>query len=60
MLAWMLSGNPAGAFYQAMGGELVNERGTMIAGRSYREVAFGWPDIHPLAYPQAEAGQQRE
>lgn len=60
MVAWMLSGNPAGAFYRAMGGEQVNERGIMIGGRSYREIAFGWLDIHPLAYPQAEEGQQKD
>jgi ribosomal protein S18 acetylase RimI-like enzyme len=44
-LIWVLSGNPARFFYQAMGGSPVAERKEAFAGTLLDETAYGWPDL---------------
>ncbi len=46
---WALKGNPARYFYETEGGRLVAERPGAVAGRPVGEIAFGWPDIAPVA-----------
>ena len=42
---WAHSKNPARFFYEAMGGKLIAERVTAMAGAPVPEVAFGWPKL---------------
>ena len=42
---WVLSGNPARFFYEAMGGTRVAERKERFAGTLLDETAYGWPDL---------------
>jgi GNAT superfamily N-acetyltransferase len=44
MLIWVLTENPAGKFYEAMGGEKVYEQQIQIGGVQLDEVAYGWKD----------------
>jgi ribosomal protein S18 acetylase RimI-like enzyme len=56
MLLYVFSDNePARRFYEALGGELLNERTLEIAGKMIHEVAYGWRDITTLL-----AGEQEE
>jgi GNAT superfamily N-acetyltransferase len=48
MLVWVLKDNLFRAFYEALGGEQVGEQDITIGNQTLREVAYGWPDIHPL------------
>jgi len=48
MLVWVLAENPSRAFYDALGGIVVNSKMIEIGGRELQEVAYGWSDIHPL------------
>src|SRR5262249_13258173 len=48
MLVWVLAENPSRAFYDALGGKVVNSKMIEIGGRELQEVAYGWSDIHPL------------
>lgn len=43
---WVLSGNPARFFYEAMGGQRLAERKERFAGTLLDETAYGWPDLH--------------
>jgi GNAT superfamily N-acetyltransferase len=49
---WAHAKNPARFFYEAMGGKLIAERATAMAGVPVPEVAFGWPKL-----ALAEAGR---
>jgi ribosomal protein S18 acetylase RimI-like enzyme len=49
MLIWVLEGNPAQAFYAALGGRRLGEKETVIGSGRYREVSYAWDDIRPLA-----------
>jgi hypothetical protein len=42
---WVLSGNPARFFYEAMDGQRVGERKERFAGTLLDETAYGWPDL---------------
>ena len=42
---WVLSGNPARYFYEAMGGTRVAEGKERFAGVLLDETAYGWPDL---------------
>lgn len=44
-LVWVLSGNPARFFYQAMGGAPVATRREPFAGEILDETAYAWPDL---------------
>ena len=52
MLAWVLSDNPACAFYEALGGEPVYEKPMMISGKELKQIAYGWSNLFPLVDPQ--------
>jgi L-amino acid N-acyltransferase YncA len=49
LLIWVLADNPSRAFYEALGGQLVQEKPIEIGGVKLREVAYGWKNIQPLA-----------
>ena len=49
MLIWVLTQNPSRKFYEALGGLPVREKEIVIGGATLTEVAYGWPDIRPLA-----------
>lgn len=51
MLAWVLSDNPARAFYETMGGKQVYEKPIMISGKKLKQVAYGWLDLLALVDP---------
>ncbi len=56
-VVWVLSGNPARFFYQALGGVAVAERKEAFAGTLLDETAYGWPDLAAwLASAPAERG----
>lgn len=42
MLLWVLADNSACKFYEALGGEKVDERETVRAGVLLKEIAYGW------------------
>ncbi len=42
---WVLSGNPARFFYEAMGGVRKAERKERFAGATLEETAYVWPDL---------------
>ena len=48
MLVWVLGGNSACKFYEALGGEKVDEQQTSRAGVALKEIAYGWTDIKQL------------
>lgn len=49
LLIWVLADNSSRAFYEALGGQWVQEKPIEIGGVKLREVAYGWTDIRPLA-----------
>jgi GNAT superfamily N-acetyltransferase len=48
MRVWVLRENPWRAFYEALGGRLLEEREIEIAGTRYPERAYGWVDAAVL------------
>jgi hypothetical protein len=48
LLVWVLATNPARKFYERLGGQLVYETPTTIAGASLIEVGYGWMDSRIL------------
>ncbi|MBO0782414.1 MAG: GNAT family N-acetyltransferase [Ktedonobacteraceae bacterium] len=48
MLVWVAVGNPARAFYRALGGQFVRTKQDEIRGVTLQEEAYGWRDIRPL------------
>ena len=42
MLVWVLEGNDATHFYEAMGGKKVDAREIKIGEKAYTEIAYGW------------------
>jgi ribosomal protein S18 acetylase RimI-like enzyme len=48
MLLWVLAGNPARRFYEALGGQLVKTSQFELTGATLDEVAYGWFDIRDL------------
>jgi ribosomal protein S18 acetylase RimI-like enzyme len=49
MLIWVLADNPARKFYEALGGQYLQEKPIEIGGVKLLEVAYGWTNIRPLA-----------
>ena len=49
MLLWVLDVNPTRAFYEYLGGTVITEKTEVVPGGALREVAYGWPDLLPLA-----------
>lgn len=49
MILWVLSKNPARAFYEHLGGKLIGERETEVGeGEKAIELAYGWANIAGL------------
>ena len=48
LLIWVLKGNPAQKFYQAIGGVYVAEKALEIGSARLTEFAYGWPDLARL------------
>lgn len=51
LIVWVLAGNPARYFYEALGGRHVGRRAGSLGGAAIEELAFGWPDAAVLAAP---------
>lgn len=52
MILWALAENIAARrFYEALGGQLLCERDTLLGGLPVPEVAYGWPDLGRLSPP---------
>jgi ribosomal protein S18 acetylase RimI-like enzyme len=49
MLVWMLVGNLASRFYEAMGGQALRTEPFKIVGVMRQKIAYGWADIRLLA-----------
>jgi L-amino acid N-acyltransferase YncA len=50
MLVWVMTQNPAVAFYRdALGGQFLEERPILEVNGSLKEAAFGWPSLEVLA-----------
>lgn len=45
MIIWALQDNPAGRFYEAMGGRLVGQKIIEIGEEEHVEVAYGWDGL---------------
>lgn len=48
MLVWVLEDNPACRFYEAIGGQRVNQKAIERGGATLTEVAYGWTDTSRL------------
>jgi ribosomal protein S18 acetylase RimI-like enzyme len=48
-IAWVLAGNPAFAFYEAMGGKVCAQRADEVFGAAVQEIGYGWTDLLALA-----------
>lgn len=48
-VVWVLRDNPARWFYERLGGRRLAEQPISFAGTRLQEVAYGWPDLVPLA-----------
>ena len=44
-VVWVLSGNPARFFYEALGGRRIAERKERFAGVELAEAGYAWPDL---------------
>jgi GNAT superfamily N-acetyltransferase len=49
MLVWVLADNPSRKFYERLGGRRLREKEITIGTVTLVEVAYGWPDLRPLA-----------
>jgi len=48
LVVWVLKGNPARYFYEALGGKYVARRPTRLGGADIEELAFAWEDVSEL------------
>ena len=48
LIVWVLKGNPARFFYEALGGKLVGHRHGTMGGTSIEEFGFAWEDARSL------------
>lgn len=53
MMVWALQRNPYRKFYERLGGVLLGEETTCIAGCELQQVAYGWSDLSSLQAPEA-------
>ncbi|NMC06269.1 MAG: GNAT family N-acetyltransferase [Candidatus Lokiarchaeota archaeon] len=49
MITWVLAGNRATGFYEALGGTRIAKKFIDIGGKQLEEIAYGWSDVHSLA-----------
>jgi len=45
MRVWVLEGNPAQGFYERLGGQRSGKQTITVAGASFDEIAYVWPDV---------------
>ena len=57
-LVWVLAGNPARFFYEAMGGTLIATREEPFHGVVLNECAYGWPDLRRLVETRTQASDR--
>lgn len=48
IMVWVLEGNPAIQFYQALGGRRIDQKLIKISGVEFAEIAYGWNDTQVL------------
>lgn len=48
MVVWVLADNPSRAFYEALGGMLVEEQSVVVGEQTLQGVAYGWRDLAAL------------
>ena len=48
LVVWVLDGNPARFFYEALGGKCIARRKGSMGGAEIGEVAYGWEDVREL------------
>jgi GNAT superfamily N-acetyltransferase len=48
MIVWVITGNPAAQFYEALGGHFVREASFTMGGTELQEAAYGWADTSAL------------
>lgn len=48
VMAWVLEGNPAVQFYQALGGQKIDRKLIRIGDDKFTEIAYGWNDTQNL------------
>jgi len=48
LIVWVLLGNPARFFYEALGGKLVAHRHATMGGAPIEEICFAWEDVRSL------------
>jgi GNAT superfamily N-acetyltransferase len=48
MLVWVLEGNPAVRFYEALGGIALGQKPFTLGNAERVEISYGWRDIRPL------------
>lgn len=48
MLVWVLAGNPAQHFYEAMGGKYIRMKMEAVGGEMRKELAYGWKNTDAL------------
>ena len=48
LIVWVLGGNPARFFYEALGGKLVAHRPGTMGGARIEEIGFAWQDARTL------------
>ncbi len=51
MCLWVLTENPAGAFYEAMGGTILTNRDIEICGAVLDETCYGWSNLRSSERP---------
>jgi len=49
VMLWTLAVNPYRGFFEALGGQVVNEETIEIGGSRLVQVAYGWADVSELA-----------
>ncbi len=48
LIVWVLDGNPARFFYEALGGKHIARRHGTMAGAAIEEIAYAWEDVRAL------------
>ena len=54
LVIWVLAGNPARGFYEALGGVPAATRSIRLGGRFVQEVAYAWPELERIVAAAAE------
>lgn len=51
---WSLANNPSRPFYDRLGGTVIDQRPTRLAGQTLHEVCYYWPRLVPLIAMRAD------